>query len=155
MRKVILAAVLGATGVVSAAGAADEKPGRYTMSPADGGGFVRLDGETGTMALCTRKGGEWACQEMLDSTKDLRRENDRLAAENKDLKADVRRLEEMLGLGDGKKGEEKRAERPGGGLQLPSEEEVDRALNYVERMLKKFRDKLKQFEREGKEGTPL
>jgi hypothetical protein len=125
------------------------------MSPADGG-FVRLDSETGAMALCVRKQGQWACEEMPDATRDLRRENDRLAAENKELKADIRRMEEMLGLGDDKKGDrERRAERPGGRMQLPSEEDVDKALGYIERMFKKFRDKMKQFESEQGRGTPL
>lgn len=135
--------------------AADDKPGRYTMSPADGG-FVRLDTETGAMALCHRRQGQWACEEMPDATRDLRRDNDRLTAENKELKADIRRMEEMLGLGDGKKQDgDRRADRPGGKLQLPSEEDVDKALGYIERMFKKFRDKMKQFEGEEGRGTPL
>ena len=149
----LAAAVFGC--LPAASFAADEKAGRYTMAPADGG-FARLDTETGAMSLCTRKSGQWACEEMPDATKDLRKENDRLAAENKELKADIRRMEEMLGLGGEKeKDGEKRAERPGGKLQLPSEEDVDKALGYIERMFKKFRDKMKQFENETGKGTPL
>lgn len=154
MRKLLLIAVATLGVHTSASRAADEKPGRYTMAPADGG-FARLDTETGAMSLCTRKSGQWACEEMPDATRDLRKENDRLSLENKELKADIRRMEEMLGLGDDKKDSEKRAERPGGRLQLPSEEDVDKALGYIERMFKKFRDKMKQFESETGKGTPL
>ena len=41
-------------------------------------------------------------------------------------------------------------------FQLPTEEEVDSALDYVERMFKKFRDRLRNLEQEEKKpGTPL
>lgn len=154
MRKMLLIASAALGCLATPLLAADEKPGRYTMAPADGG-FARLDTETGAMSLCTRKSGQWACEEMPDSTKDLRKENERLSAENKEMKADIRRMEEMLGLGEDKKDGEKRAERPGGKLQLPSEEDVDKALGYIERMFKKFRDKMRQFESENGKGTPL
>ena len=59
-----------------------ERQGRYRMSPADGGGFVRLDTETGAMALCQRRDGDWSCRDMQDETGKVRQENDRLAREN-------------------------------------------------------------------------
>ena len=37
-------------------------------------------------------------------------------------------------------------EPPGGITKLPTEEEVDKALDYVERMFKKFRDRMQKFE---------
>ena len=61
--------------------ATDDKPGRYTMSPADGGGFVRLDTETGAMALCQRRDAEWSCREMAEPNRGLGDEVERLRAE--------------------------------------------------------------------------
>ncbi len=150
--------------VLTAPALAADKPGRYTMMPADKG-FIRLDTETGAMALCTRKGDkaeDWACEEMPESQQATRKEIERLQAENKTLKDDIRRMEETFGLGDPGKGTpgDKKAEgppggpRPGGRLELPSEQDVDKALDYLGRMLRKFRDKLKELEPE-KGGTPL
>lgn len=145
----------------AAALAADERAGRYTMTPADGG-FIRLDTDTGTMAMCSKRADAWSCEPMADSTTGLRKELERLEAENKSLKADIRRLEETFGLGDAKPDGDKKAEapgepgsRPGGKLQLPTEKDVDQAMDYVTRMLRKFRDKLKELEQQQGGSTPL
>jgi hypothetical protein len=40
-------------------------------------------------------------------------------------------------------------------MQLPTEEELDQAMTYLQRMFRKFRDKLKEFEDETQGGTQL
>lgn len=125
----------------------EEKPGRFTMQPAEGG-FVRLDTATGDVSLCAKAGQGFECKPVKDD-RDMQREIARLADENKELKAEIKRLEEMLGLGGGQG-------KPMPKLELPSEEDVDKALSYLERMFKKFRDKLKEFDGSGSgKGTPL
>lgn len=117
--------------------------GRYTMSPAQGGGFVRLDTQTGQMSLCQRAADKWACEPMADHSRALNAEVDKLRAENHRLKDDIRKLEDMAL--DGK--------RPGSGerkLELPTEQDVDRAMTYLQRIFKKFQEKLKEFEAENK-----
>jgi hypothetical protein len=154
IRTAALAGALAALATGAAAGA--EEPRRFTMSPSEGG-FVRLDTVTGEVSFCSRKGGEWACETMADQGRDVRRDNDRLVEENRQLRAENRRLEETLGLGEprpGEKGEgERRAERPGPRFELPSEADIDRAMSYVQRMLRKFRDKLKELEGPERQGT--
>jgi hypothetical protein len=146
--------LLGAA--ATAAFAQGDRTGRYVMKPVDGGGFVRLDTQTGAMSLCARSDTQWSCQEMADSSKGLRQDTDRLRAENKQLRDEVTRLEGLVPPGDGAKGAgERQAERPGGRLQLPSEEDVDRAMSYLQRMFRKFRDKLKELEDETQRGTQL
>ena len=90
---------------------------------------------------------------MADAGKEPRQDLDRLRADNKQLKAEVRRLESLLLPGDEAKSP--RDPRGGGRLQLPSEEDVDRAMTYLQRMFRKFRDKLKELEDETQRGTPL
>lgn len=137
-----------------------DRPGRYTMTPADGG-FVRLDTETGAMALCAKKDNQWACDAMPDALVAQRRDVERLEAENKALKDEIRQMEQIMGLGDAKPGAEgpKQAERPSSGPGLPSEKDVDQAFDYVTRMLKKFQEKMRELEsgKAGSEkgGTPL
>ena len=109
--------------------------GRYKITPAEGGAFLRLDTQTGAMSVCQRKDGKWACEAVPD---------DRRA-----LQSEVKRLEELLKLPDpgNPDGKDKRAERGGPRfqLQLPSEADVDRAMDYIERMMRKFKDKLRDF----------
>jgi hypothetical protein len=145
----------------AAAYAADEKPGRYVMSPIEGG-FARLDTETGLMSVCKGKADNFKCEVAPDSTASAQKEAEKNTAEAKELRAEIKRLEELLGLGDkpggdkpaadGKQAEEQRpGSRPGGpGFKLPSEAEVDQAFDYIEKMVKKFKSKLKQLEGDGK-----
>jgi hypothetical protein len=150
MMMVAGALILGLAGATSAAEPPaatnpDEKPGRFTMQPADGG-FIRLDTATGDVSHCVRAGATFECKPVKDD-RDMQREIAQLVEENKGLKAEIKRLEDMLGL-DGSKPKPK--------LELPSEEDVDKALTYLERMFKKFRDKLKELDSGGNgKGTPL
>lgn len=164
MRRAAIASVIPAIlaglalATVPAAAAETPQAGRYTMTPAEGG-FVRLDTETGAMALCARKDSQWSCEAMPDDQQSQRRDIERLEAENKALKDEIRRMEEVMGLGDPKPGESgpQGAERPKGGLGLPSEQDVDKAFDYVQRMLKKFQEKMRELESGpgGKGGTQL
>jgi hypothetical protein len=152
IRPLIVAAAVA----VTSGSALAESSGRYTMSPAENG-FVRLDKETGAMALCTKKDGTWACLPMDDKQADLRKELDRLKAENSELQGEVRRLEDTFvggkraeGSADGKTPP---LDGPPGGLppgglpelELPTEEQVDKAVDYLEGMIRKFRERFEDF----------
>ena len=79
--------------LIGAAPDADQAGGRYRMTPAEGGAFLRLDTQTGAMSVCQRKDGRWACEAVPDERRALETEIDR-------LKSEVRRLEELLALPD-------------------------------------------------------
>jgi hypothetical protein len=108
------------------------------MTPADNG-FVRLDTETGAVSFCSRKPiGSFQCVLTPDDRQKLVRELDGLKAENEEMRQELARLRPLAG----KEGEGQRT------FRLPSEEEVDKALTYMQRMMRKFRDKLKEFEKD-------
>ena len=133
-RALLLAAAGASLTVCAAADPAVETKGRYTMTPVEGG-FMRLDTETGAVSLCTRKADAWSCEPVTDKSTS----NDdkaRLEAENKDLKDRIKALE----------GSNAATEPPGSVSKLPTEKEVDEALDYVERMYKKFRDRIQKLE---------
>ncbi|MBR2535542.1 MAG: hypothetical protein IKE66_05660 [Hyphomicrobium sp.] len=140
-----LAALFGVAGVAQswAEPPADPK-GRYSMSPVDGG-FLRLDTETGAVALCVKKDAAWACEPVKDGTA---ASSGDLEAENKALKDRIKALEGAKGTPPAA-GNDYPVEPPGGSVsQLPTEEEVDKAFDYIEGMYKKLRERIKKFESE-------
>lgn len=160
MRKLNLVAAMAAVGLSICSAAAQtqaERPGRFAMSPAEGGGFVRLDTETGQMSLCQRRESDWSCRELAEPSRGLDQEIERLRAENQRLRTELRQLEDiMLGdrRADGRHAEGQRGGRGSMEFRLPSEQDLDTAMSYVQRMLRKFREKMKELEAESK-GTPL
>jgi hypothetical protein len=130
---VIIAAGIGGAVAVSAQTTAS---GRFTMHPVEGG-VLRLDTQSGTMSMCRDKTGQWACETLPDERAALEKEIERLTTENRDLYGSIKKLEEIAGVPDAK---------PKASVQLPTEEDVDKAMSYIQRMFKKFREKLKEFE---------
>jgi hypothetical protein len=128
-----------------------ERSGRFLMQPVDGG-VLRMDMDTGAMALCTKRGEKFACEPVQEFPVS-RGDAGRLETENRELRAEIKRLEELLGLGD-KPATEKPARRSHK-FELPTEEDLDKAMGYVERMIKKFREKMKDLESGSGRGTPL
>jgi hypothetical protein len=146
MRHLHVTIAMLATIAVATSVSADptpDRPGRFSMSPVDGG-MMRLDTETGAIALCTRQGANWACESVKDGNSDAD-DRAKLEAENRRLKERVKALEDLAAslppLDPPANGE-----APGGITKLPSEEDVDKALDYVERMFKKLRDRIQKFE---------
>jgi hypothetical protein len=135
--------------ICGSASAGGERASRYSMSPAEGGGFVRLDAETGQMALCQRHGGDWSCRELAEPDRGLASEIERLRDENKRLKGEIRQMEDIL-LSDKRVGQDGKAQE----FKLPTEQDLDQALSYAQRMLRKFREKMKELETDNR-ATPL
>jgi len=134
--------------------------GRYSMLPIDGG-VMRLDRETGGVAICARVGNELACRAIEDKTNVPQADElAALRAENRQLK---QRLREMMAAiesgelkpvtpdGSGPRGQtpgEPNAGSPGENLQLPTEEQVDQALDYLSRVYKKIRDHVRDLDKD-------
>jgi hypothetical protein len=159
LRRTVAAVTLAAVGgaiVVPMSLAQTAMPpqtsGRFTMHPADGG-MLRLDTETGTMSMCKAQAGgqasgQWTCQSLPDERAALDKEIGRLAQENKDLQGAVKRLEDLAGIPADKPRSDRRAEAPKfpSADKLPSPDDVDKAMSYLQSMLKKFKEKLKDFD---------
>lgn len=136
------------------AAAQNTSAGRYTMHQTDDG-MLRLDTQTGAVSLCNKTEETWACKPMADE-KASSEAMEQLRQENSQLRAEVNRLDKMLGLGTPRPGGNVDPPRPGNqqpSFRLPSEKEVDQALNYFERMLRKFQDRLKKLE-QGQSNEP-
>jgi hypothetical protein len=103
--------------------------GRFTFQPIDGG-VMRLDTETGHVSHCTKSGDSLACRSVADDRAALQEEIDRLRRENDELR-----------LGG-------KPSTPGitGKLQLPSEEDLDKAMGLFEKMMRRM---MKTFREDG------
>jgi hypothetical protein len=118
MRNILIAASV----MASLTGAMAQTSQRFTFQQVEGG-LMRLDGETGHVSFCTRGGAEFICRSVADDHVALQAEIDRLKQENDALR-------KMAGA----------TPAPGGGsrLQLPSEEELDKAMGLFEKMMRRM-----------------
>ncbi|MBK8455787.1 MAG: hypothetical protein IPL47_00625 [Phyllobacteriaceae bacterium] len=128
MRKLVLGLILG---VVAAVGAQAAETDRYALEKT-GQGYVRMDKATGAMSLCAEKDGQLACAAATD---DREPQDSELAA----LAARVDALEKQVAALQS--GSPKSAE-------LPSDEEFEKAMGFMERFFKRFMDMVRTFESE-------
>jgi hypothetical protein len=107
-------------------------------------------GRFGAVTQCTKKSEGFACESIKDvNSASATAEIERLRSENEALKADIRRLEDLVT-------NDTKADPLPGVTKLPSEKDVDQALDYMEHIYKKLRDRIKKLENEPGNGkTPL
>jgi hypothetical protein len=146
--------------------AAGNDSGRYTMSPAEGG-VIRLDRETGAMAFCSGKEDAWTCKDMPESESALKKRVEELEAEKRALEAEKQlRAGPPPGAGPLAKAPEPSVPPPSaeatpppppGDLPMPTEKDVDKLFDYVEGMVKKFKERIDRLEKEAQKepGTQL
>lgn len=128
MRKATVALLIGA-GLASAgiALAQDPAPGRYSMQKSETG-IARLDTQTGEVSLCQERNGELVCRMAADERSALELEIDLLTKR-------VETLEKAAKSGES-------IAKP----NLPTDEEIDRTMGIMERMMRKFMDIVKDLE---------
>lgn len=120
------------------------------------GGIMRVDRQTGEVSVCKEQRGKWNCKLVPDDRLTLERQIDDLERDNlalrrsdryrrdtlRDHRGDRRRMQEYDDLADD----------PGDGDGLMSPEEVDKAMNTVERMMNRFMETARQIRRRMTEG---
>ena len=112
-----------------------EGEGRYRMEKTDGG-FVRLDTATGEVSLCREQEGQIVCRMAADER----------AAFEKELDLLTKRVE-ALEKG-GVTGET--TAKP----SLPTDEEIDRTMTIMEKMMQRFMGIVKNLEEGEEEPAP-
>jgi hypothetical protein len=128
MRKATVALLIGAgLAFAGIASAQDPAPGRYSMQKSETG-IARLDTQTGEVSLCQERNGELVCRMAADERSALELEIDLLTKR-------VETLEKAVKSGDSV------AKR-----DLPTDEEIDRTMGIMERMMRKFMDIVKDLE---------
>ena len=119
LRAGLFAAAFLALAAPALAQDAPGEAGRYTMTPTPEG-FLRLDTRTGAVALCTTTSGVAGCRGAPEERGALESEIARLSKENAELKQQL-----------AQRGKGSRA------LDLPKEEDMDKALNFAEKFMRR------------------
>ena len=124
-----------------AAGAFAAEPDRYRLEKSPDG-YVRMDTRTGAMSICEEKWGELVCRMAADERTAVRDEIDRLQTEVEALNArlaGVKVLEDRVARLENSV--TARIEK-----SLPTEEDFNRTMSYMERFFRSFMAIVKDFE---------
>lgn len=133
MRIIATAFAAIALSLVGAQAFAQDDPDRYALEKTDRG-YVRMDRRTGEMSLCEERAGQLVCKLAADERAALQNDTERLEAAIEALEDRVAKLESGL------------AAKPGDAL--PTEEEFEKTMGYMERFLRRFMGIAKDFENE-------
>lgn len=158
LRPALFSAVLGglALALASPAAAQTREPAppsdnRFSISPTENG-YLKLDGRTGVVSQCRRENGEFACTLVPDERRTLQEEIDRLELQVADLRGKLAArgmTQPGPGIADLPAEEPPAAETPAADAprsQLPGEEEIDRALDLMERFMRRFMNIIREEE---------
>ena len=116
-----------------AASAHSEETDRYRLEKS-ADGYVRMDTATGAMSICQEHSGQFVCKMAADERTAYQDEIDRLQTSVKALDERVARLENSLSS---------RLES-----KLPSEEDFNKTMGYMERFLRSFMDIVKDMDKQ-------
>lgn len=108
---------------------------RYTFNRIDDG-YLRLDGRTGQVSICVRRSPGWACEAVPDERAALEAEIARLQAENAAVKREL--IAHNLPLPGIVKPELPPAKPDEPRLQLPSDAELNKVMNFIEKVWRRL-----------------
>jgi hypothetical protein len=113
--------------------------GRYTLEKT-ANGYVRMDTQTGAMSMCEERGDQLVCKMAADERQAFQDELDRLATKVSDLESRIAKVENNPVMNPRS--------------LLPTEEEFDRSLSFMERFFRRFMDIVRDMEDQTATATP-
>jgi hypothetical protein len=140
MTRTALSALMVAAFVLAAPAFAQGTPpesddSRFTFNRADDG-YLRLDGRTGQVSICSRRTVGWACQLVPDERGALEAEIARLQSENAALKKDL--LARNLPLPGLVKPDPPTPKPDEPRLQLPSDADLNKVVTFIEKVWRRL-----------------
>ena len=140
-----IAAVCLSTPVLADDATPDTNGGRYTLNKVTDG-FVRLDTQTGQVALCNQRAVGWACLAAPEDRAAFENEIARLRGENAALKQAL--LSHGLPLPSGAMAEPSGSHDNDITIRLPDNADIDRAATYIGRLWNRFVDAVNRAQKQ-------
>ncbi len=129
MRSLVRVAFV--TAALTGPAGAEDGDGRYRLTPTPDG-YLKLDSRSGAVSECKRGPDGYQCRLVPDEQAALQAEIDRLANENAALREQLATASPRLPERPGE------SARPEKAPVLPGEDEMDRALGFMEKFLRRF-----------------
>jgi hypothetical protein len=126
---------LGAPAAQAQGAQVDNEDSRFTFHRAEDG-YLRLDGRSGQVSICTRRPIGWLCQAVPDERTALEAEIARLQNENVALKKEL--LSHNLALPSGIKPEPPPAKVEDPRVALPNDAELNRMMAFIEKVWRRL-----------------
>ena len=123
----------------------DGENGRFSFHRADDG-YLRLDTRTGQVSICARKTIGWSCHPVPDERSALEGEIARLQIDNGLLKKEL--LARNLPLPGSINKDAPVAKLPDVELKLPSDTDLDRVLNFMDKVWRRLAEKMAAIQRD-------
>ena len=123
----------------------DTNGGRYTLNKVTDG-FVRLDTQTGEVAMCSQRTVGWACLVAPEDRAAFESEIARLRGENAALKQAL--LSQGLPLPSGATPVPPEGHNSDITIRLPDNADIDRAVAYVGRLWNRFVDAVNRAQKQ-------
>jgi hypothetical protein len=125
----------------------ENEDSRFTFHRTDDG-YLRLDGRTGQVSLCSRRPAGWTCQLIPDERNVLETEIARLQADNALLKREL--LTHNLALPGSIKPDPPGTKVDEPRVSLPSDAELNRMMAFIEKVWKRMMEMIVATQRDMK-----
>jgi hypothetical protein len=133
----------------------DAENGRYALQRS-GDTVIRLDTRTGAVSTCSNSSSGWACYEAPDERKAMDAEIGRLQTENQQLRDQLAardpaagsKTNEALPKSDKQAGPNTADNQRKIEIPLPSDQDVDRVMSFVERAWRRLVDMANRMQRD-------
>ena len=127
----ILVSTLALNGIAAVASA--EETDRYRLEKTDTG-YIRMDTATGEMSICEERSGQLVCKLAADERAAFQSDIDRLQAKLNDVEGRVAKLEARPSIPE---------------TLLPSDEQVDKGIDIMEKFFRSFMGIVKELDKDG------
>jgi hypothetical protein len=143
--SILVATLITGSAAWAQSAPAESDDARYTFNRADDG-YLRLDGRTGQVSICTRRPVGWACQAVPDERTALEAEIARLQGENVALKKEL--LAGNLPLPGTVKPEPPAAKPEEPRLQLPNDADLNKMMTFIEKVWRRLVDMIATLQKD-------